>query len=57
MPRLKIKDLPEDRKISRQELKRMKGGLGLSYPSFFDLVKPVPAVTFKVEYTPSYFKS
>ncbi|MBW2622093.1 MAG: hypothetical protein JRD68_04250 [Deltaproteobacteria bacterium] len=57
MPRIKIKDLPEDRKISRQELKRVKGGLALSYPSYLGLVKPVPAVSFKSEYTTSYFKS
>lgn len=50
MPRIKIKDLPRDVKISKEELKRVMGGYGFypvsqkTYPVGKLTLKPEPLV-------------
>ena len=46
MPRIKIKDLPKDKKISKEEMKMVMGGIGYdpsilkTSPSEFLAIKP-----------------
>ena len=48
MPRIKIMDIPMDQKISRQEMKRIRGGSTALYYPTIDLNDPV-SVMFNPE--------
>jgi hypothetical protein len=41
--RVKIHDIPRDKKVSKDEMKRVRGGMTISLDPTLGVVKPVPA--------------
>ena len=44
MARIKIKDLPEDHQINKQEMKKVFGGIQITTSDYFSGIKPPVAI-------------
>ncbi|MBI5057516.1 MAG: hypothetical protein HZB61_12960 [Nitrospirae bacterium] len=56
MARIKIKDLPKNQKVSKEELKKIFGGLTLSYSTQSSTLSPLNPVAFNTLAVPPSWK-